>query len=355
MRCSHGLTLIVVAIIQRVRPRHIDKRPKMHAILHGSFRDELPHSLGDSLAGRRSADIGVKVALDHCQVKELRRKSLVQKLLGNGSRIAVRPGLDNRSLKSAGRLPKLDVLVHFGHEIRGHIQLALSEDPRHPKHEPLLLRHLWVVNFQACQVAVVVVFHLAALRLNPFKLVNTLLVIGSLDGILQVGDVDVQTLHGVEDFLCHPPLLCHLLVLEECKAANAKCHGGKRQNHSSVLAFLFLLNLGKDRSDEHGMLARLAILVAFAEIMLCILGFIKPCVAHGTAHDNGLQDAKAELRPLDAQASDRAFLQLHLWNAGFADVDAVTAFQIAQPPFAILKEDFGVEPADIVVLDADFA
>jgi len=90
-----------MAIVQRIGPGQIDKRPKMHAIFHGRFRDELPHPLGDSFAGRRSADVGVKVALDHCQIKELGWKSLVQKLVGDGGRVVICLGLFYGSLKPA--------------------------------------------------------------------------------------------------------------------------------------------------------------------------------------------------------------------------------------------------------------
>jgi hypothetical protein len=58
---------------------------------------------------------------------------------------------------------------------------------------------------------------------------------------------------------------------------------------------------------------------------------------------------------LNAQTNDRAFVQLQAWNPGIADVDAITAVVVDQPPFAILDESTGMEPADKLVLDADIA
>ena len=144
-------------------------------------------------------------------------------------------------------------------------------------------------------------------------------------------------------------------MLEKRKAANAQRHGGQNKNHHSVLALLLLLNLGKYRSDEHGVLARFSILVSLAEVVLGVLSLVQLCIGQRAAHDDGLGDAEAELGAKNAQANGCSFLERHLRNAALADPDAIAAVEIAQPPFAVIKKDTGVKPADVLASDADFA
>src|ERR1035441_668718 len=103
------------------------------------------------------------------------------------------------------------------------------------------------------------------------------------------------------------------------------------------------------------MLTRCALLVTFAEVMLSVLRLNHLRIGRRTRHNNGSHDAESDLGPANAQTNDRAFLQLHSWNPAIVDVDAITAVEITQPPFAILDGNTGVESTDKLVLDADIA
>ena len=103
------------------------------------------------------------------------------------------------------------------------------------------------------------------------------------------------------------------------------------------------------------MLARFAILVPFAEVMLCIFSLVQFCLTIGTAHHNRLHHAQCEFRSQNPQPNHRAFLQRHLRNPRFAHKYTVAAVQIAQPPLAILKKNAGMQPAHILVPDRELA
>ena len=101
MRCGNRLPIIMVPVIQRIGPRQINQRSKVQAILHRRLRDKLPHPLRVPFACLRPADVRVEVALLHGQIKELRRKSLVQKLFSDRRGVVVLTSLGNRSFKPA--------------------------------------------------------------------------------------------------------------------------------------------------------------------------------------------------------------------------------------------------------------
>ena len=216
---------------------------------------------------------------------------------------------------------------------------------------------------QAGQELVVVLFHfLVPAAVFPY-LLHALLAVRVGNQFLQICDIQIQRLHGIEKILCHRLLAAKLLVLIKCVTARSQSANNQDGYDLAVFPFLLGLYLRKSLANIHGVLAHRLAVPLLAEITLNILrhnGLTAggPRVAY-LSRNFLLQQAGFNLqpnfRPINSQPDRYGMRNRSAGHALVADKHAVAAVKIADTPDAFLQNHFDVGATDVVIRNADFA
>src|SRR5581483_11621683 len=118
----------MVPVVTRIGAPEIDEGTKMEEVFERGFRNELTHPFRNDLARHGSADVRIKIAFLQRQIKELRRQILVEKILGDQSRVPVGLGCPHRLRQPARGLPLLNVVINLSYKLARHCKLTFAED-----------------------------------------------------------------------------------------------------------------------------------------------------------------------------------------------------------------------------------
>src|SRR5579862_7104976 len=358
MRRRAGLAIIVMAIISGIRSSQVDQRSETQPVFHCGSRHELPHALRDARTGNGPAAVLIKIAFLQRKIKELRRKSLCQHLFRNRAGVAVLL----RDLYGLGEPrgcpPFVDVLIDFLRKTARHIQLAFSEDARYSQDQLPLLAHLSAIDVEGRQILIVGLLHVFPACAKFLDLLLARLVVRVGNHPLQVGHVQVQRLHLVEEFLRKCLLLPHLHVRVEGVGADNQRAGCQPADDPRKSLLLFSLNVFEGAPNVHRMLPDRRSVSALAEIVVDVPGNRHPASLRWSnrlgLHAGGL-DLQQDLGTLDSQPDRNGLAHLGLRYPLAIYEHTVGAAKICDNPLVFLIRHLRVISADVFVFHADFA